>query len=335
MSHFLFFPCFFLLFHPFLLISCFSFPACAFLPLQRHQGRSAHVSSCFFLFGVCLPSLATTSGPLRTRQLLLFPFWRVPSFPCNDIRAAPHTSALAFSFWRVPAFPCNGIRAAPHTSALAFFFWRVPAFSGTGVRAAPHTSPLAFSFFWRVPAFPCNDIRAAPHTSALTFSFLACAFLLWNWRQGRSAHVSSCFFLFGVCLPSLATTSGPLRTRQLLLFPFGVCLPSLELASGPLRTRQLLLFPFWRVPSFPCNDIRAAPHTSALAFSFFGVCLPSLELASGPLRTRQLLLFPFWRVPSFPCNDIRAAPHTSALAFSFPACVFAPHVTFQKNLQKV
>ncbi len=273
-------------------------------PLQRHQGRSAHVSSCFFLFGVCLPSLATTSGPLRTRQLLLF------------------------LFWRVPAFPCNGIRAAPHTSALAFFFWRVPAFSGTGVRAAPHTSPLAFSF-------------------------LACACLPLQRHQGRSAHVSSyfflfgvclpslelasgplrtsalAFFLFGVCLPSLATTSGPLRTRQLLLFPFGVCLPSLELASGPLRTRQLLLFPFWRVPSFPCNDIRAAPHTSALAFSFlacvfllwnwrqgrsahvsscfflFGVCLPSLATTSGPLRTRQLLLFPSRRVSSLPMSHFK------------------------------
>ena len=151
---------------------------------------------------MCLPSLTSAIGPLRTRQLFLFSFWRVPAFPCSGDWAAPHTSALAFS------------------------------------------SP-------------------------------ACAFLPLQRRLGRSAHVSSCFFLSGMCLPSLTAAIGPLRTRQLLLFLSGVCLSSLAEASRPLRTRQLFLFSFWRVPAFPCRGVRAAPHTSALAFSFPAcACLP-------------------------------------------------------------
>ena len=169
---------------------------------------------------------------------------------------------------------------------------------GSACRALRTRHFLLFSF-WRVLSFPWFGEKAAPHTSALAFSLLACACLLWDWRLSRSAHVISCFFLSGVCLPSLGS------------------------AKRPLRTRQLLPFPFRRVPSFPYSGVRAAPHTSALAFSFlacaclplqqrlgrsahvssclflFGVCLPSLTAAIGPLRTRQLFLFSFWRVPAF------------------------------------
>ena len=295
----------------------FPFLACTRLPWDWRQGRSAHVSSCFFLFGVCLPSLGAASGPLRTRQLLLFPFWRVPAFPCSSVRAAPHTSALAFPFWRVPAFPWFGKKGAPHTPALAFSFfgvctpspglakkalrtrqlllfpfWRVPALPWFGKKGAPHTSVLAFSFFgvctpspglakkalrtrqlllfpfWRVPAFPCSSVRAAPHTSVLAFSFPACACLLLQRRQGRSAHVSSCFFLFGVCLRSLG------------------------LASGPLRTRQLLLFPFWRVPALPISHFKRIYKK----YNIFLARLPSpcynIDKAKGPSKASGLLAMP-------------------------------------------
>ena len=222
----------------------FSFPACACLPLQRRLGRSAHVSSCFFLSGVCLPSLTEASGPLRTRQLLLFPFWRVPAFPCSGDWAAPHTSALAFSFLACACLLWDWRLGCSAHVSFFFFLSGVCLPSLTAAIGPLRTRQLLLFPFWRVPAFPCRGVRAAPHTSAFCFFFPACACLPLRRRQGRSAHVSSCLFLFGVCLPSLAA------------------------AIGPLRTRQLLLFSFRRVPAFPCRGVRAAPHTSALAFSF-------------------------------------------------------------------
>ncbi len=230
----------------------FFFPACVCLPWQRRQGRSAHVSSCFFLFGVCLPSLELASEPLLTRQFLLFPFWRVPAFPGSGVRAAPHTSALAFSFLACACLPWQRrLGRSAHVSS-CFFFFGVCLPSLAAAIGPLRTRQFLLFPFWRVPAFPGSGVRAAPHTSALAFSFLACACLPWQRRLGRSAHVSSCFFFFGVCLPSLAA------------------------AIGPLRTRQFLLFPFWRVPAFPGSGVRAAPHTSALAFSFLAcACLRS------------------------------------------------------------
>ena len=246
----------------------FPFLACTRLPWDWRQGRSAHVSSCFFLFGVCLPSLAAASGPLRTRQLLLFPFWRVPAFPCSSVRAAPHTSALAFPFWRVPAFPWFGKKGAPHTPALAFSFFGVCTPSPGLAKKALRTRQLLLFPFWRVPAFPCSSVRAAPHTSVLAFSFPACACLLLQRRQGRSAHVSSCFFLFGVCLRSLG------------------------LASGPLRTRQLLLFPFWRVPALPISHFKRIYKK----YNIFLARLPSpcynIDKAKGPSKASGLLAMP-------------------------------------------
>ena len=246
----------------------FPFLACTRLPWDWRQGRSAHVSSCFFLFGVCLPSLAAASGPLRTRQLLLFPFWRVPAFPCSSVRAAPHTSALAFPFWRVPAFPWFGKKGAPHTPALAFSFFGVCTPSPGLAKKALRTRQLLLFPFWRVPAFPCSSVRAAPHTSVLAFSFPACACLLLQRRQGRSAHVSSCFFLFGVCLRSLG------------------------LASGPLRTRQLLLFPFWRVPVLPISHFKRIYKK----YNIFLARLPSpcynIDKAKGPSKASGLLAMP-------------------------------------------
>ena len=287
-----------------------------------------------FLSGVCLPSLAAAIGPLRTRQLLLFPFWRVPAFPYSGDWAAPHTSALAFSFLACACLLWDWRQGRSAHVSSCFFFSGVCLPSLTAAIGPLRTRQLLLFPFWRVPAFPCRGVRTAPHTSALAFSFLACTCLPLQRRLGRSAHVSSCFFLSGVCLPSLTA------------------------AIGPLRTRQLLLFPFWRVPAFPYSGDWAAPHTSALAFSFlacaclplqrrlgrsahvsscffpFGVCLPSLTAAIGPLRTRQLFLFSFWRVPAFPCSGDWAAPHTSALAFSFLACACLLRTIIRKNLQK-
>ena len=150
---------------------CFFFLACTCLPLQRRLGRSAHVSSCFFLFGVYLPSLAAASGPLRTCQLLLFPFWRVP------------------------AFPCRGVRAAPHTSAFCFFF----------------------------PACACLPLRR---------------------RQGRSAHVSSCLFLFGVCLPSPHYHSKE-STKKYNIFLARLPSPcyNIDKTKGPSKASGLLAMP--------------------------------------------------------------------------------------------
>ena len=179
----------------FLLFSFWRVPA-------RSWGDSAHVKSCFFLFGVCLLSLG----------------------------AAPHTPDLAFFFL---ACACSLLGAAPHTPNLAFFFLACTCSPWGRLRTRQF---LLFSF-WRVPALSWRRLRTRQF---LLFSF---------WRVpalsgGGSAHVNSCFFLSGVCLLSLGAAS---HTSILAFFFLAcTCVP-----LGWLRTRQVLLFSFWRVPAFP------------------------------------------------------------------------------------
>ena len=208
------------------------------------MGRSAHVSSCFFPFGVCLPSLAEASGPLRTRQLFLFSFWRVPTFPCRGVRAAPHTSALAFSFLACACLPLQRrLSRSAHVSSF-FFLSGVCLPSLTEASGPLRTRQLFLFSFWRVPAFPCRGVRAAPHTSALAFSFLACTCLPLQRRLGRSAHVSSCFFFSGVCLPSPHYHSKE-STKKYNIFLARLPSPcyNIDKTKGPSKASGLLAMP--------------------------------------------------------------------------------------------
>ena len=99
-----------------------------------------HTPNLAFSFLACACALL---GWLRTRQILLFLFWRVP-VPCwGWLRTR---QILPFLFWRVPV-PCWGVLRT--RQILPFLFWRVPV--------------------------PC---WGAPHTPNLAFSFLACAYSL-------------------------------------------------------------------------------------------------------------------------------------------------------------
>ena len=150
---------------------------------------------------------------------------------------------MLFLFWRVPPPSLNGEGAAPHTPQPCFSFFNVyrhPLSTAKGPLRTRHN--LAF-LFWRVPPPSLNGEGGAPHTPQPCFSFLACTAALSQRRSGRSAHVTTLLFFFGVYRRSLGT------------------------AKGPLRTRHNLAFLFWRVPPPSRNGEVAAPHT--LIHSFF------------------------------------------------------------------
>ena len=74
-------------------------------------------------------------GVLRTRQILLFLFWRVP-VPCRG--GAPHTPNLAFFFSGVYL---RLLGVAPHTPNLAFFFSGVYLLSSTSSASLIGSAP--------------------------------------------------------------------------------------------------------------------------------------------------------------------------------------------------
>ena len=223
--------------------SCFSFLACAGVLFGWRRGRSAHVKTLLFLFGVCQCSLAMAKGMLRTRQNLVFSFWRVPPPSCAGEMAAPHTSQSCFFFLTcASALLCWRNGCSAHVKTLLFLFgvclrplWlakgmlrtrHFPCFFFLACTSAllcwrngcpAHVIFLAFSF-WRVPAFSCAGERDAPHTSQSCFFFLACASALSQRRLGFSAHVTILLFLFGVCLRPLGLAKGMLRTRHFTHF---------------------------------------------------------------------------------------------------------------------
>ena len=107
----------------------FSFLACTCALL----GMAPHTPNLAFSFLACACALL---GGLRTRQILLFLFWRVP----------------------VPYWGCSA-------HAKSCFFFSGVCLCPIGV--APHTSNLAFSFL----ACTCALLGLAPHTPNLAFSF--------------------------------------------------------------------------------------------------------------------------------------------------------------------
>ena len=123
-----------------------------------------HTSSLAFSFLACACALLEL---LRTRQILLFLFWRV-HVPCWGVLRT--RQILLFLFWRVPVPYWGWLRTR---QILLFLFWRVPVPCWEWLR----TRQVLLFLFWRV-LVPC-------------------------W--GCSAHAKSCFFFSGVCL--LSSTS--------------------------------------------------------------------------------------------------------------------------------
>ena len=106
------------------------------------QNKRHNISvSCLCLFVKKIIS-RTCWVLLRTRQILLFPFWRVPA-PVGCCSA--HAKSCFFLFWRVPA-PVGCCSA--HAKPCFFLFWRVPAPVGC---CSAHAKSCFF-LFWRVPA---------------------------------------------------------------------------------------------------------------------------------------------------------------------------------------
>ena len=93
-----------------------------------------HTSSLAFSFLACACALLEL---LRTRQILLFLFWRV-HVPCWGVLRT--RQILLFLFWRVHVPYWGWLRTR---QILLFLFWRVPVPCWGG---APHTPNLAFSF---------------------------------------------------------------------------------------------------------------------------------------------------------------------------------------------
>ncbi len=177
-------------------------------------------------------------------------------------------------------------------------------------------------------AFPWRWLRTRQF---LLFSFWRVPARSW----GDSAHVKSCFFLFGVCLLSL----GAAPHTSILAFFFLACACSLW---GRLRTRQFLLFSFWRVPAFPWGGYA---HVKS-CFFLFGVCLRSLEGGSAHANSCFFLFGVYLRSLGGGSAHVNScfflfgvyllslgvAPHTSILAFPFLACAcsllgVAPHTS--------
>ena len=111
----------------------FSFLACACALL----GMAPHTPSLAFSFLACTCALL---GLLRTRQILLFLFWRVP-VPCWD--------------------------GSAHAKSCFFF-------SGVCLCPVGNGSAHAKSCFFFSGVYLC-PVGVAPHTPNLAFSFLACA----------------------------------------------------------------------------------------------------------------------------------------------------------------
>ena len=118
-----------------------------------------HTPNLAFSFLACACALL---GVLRTRQVLLFLFWRV-LVPCWGYSAhakscfffsgvclcpvgmAPHTPNLAFSFL---ACACALLGMAPHTPSLAFSFLACTC----ALLGVLRTRQILLFLFWRVPA---------------------------------------------------------------------------------------------------------------------------------------------------------------------------------------
>ena len=111
----------------------FSFLACTCALL----GMAPHTPSLAFSFLACTCALL---GLLRTRQILLFLFWRVP-VPCWD--------------------------GSAHAKSCFFF-------SGVCLCPVGNGSAHAKSCFFFSGVYLC-PVGVAPHTPNLAFSFLACA----------------------------------------------------------------------------------------------------------------------------------------------------------------
>ena len=144
-----------------------------------------HTSSLAFSFLACACALLEL---LRTRQILLFLFWRVP-VPCwGWLRTR---QILLFLFWRVPV-PYWGCSA--HAKSCFFFFG--VCLCPVGVGSAHAKSCLFFSGVCLCP------IGVAPHTPSLAFSFLACTCALLGLLRTRQillfllrASTTICWFL--------------------------------------------------------------------------------------------------------------------------------------------
>ena len=152
--------------------------------------------TCFFFLGRCFCSLTFACWALRTRRRLAFSFWRVLLFSGVCLLGAPHTSQTCF-FFLAGAFVLwrwQGGRSAHVTNLLFLFggYFCSLMFAWWTLRTR---RKLAFSF-WRVLLLSDVCLVGAPHTSQTCFFFLAGAFVLWNGRGGRSAHVADLLFLF-------------------------------------------------------------------------------------------------------------------------------------------
>ena len=143
----------------------FSFLACACALL----GVAPHTSNLAFSFLACACSLL---GGLRTRQILLFLFWRV-------------------------LVPCWG--GSAHAKS-CFFFSGVCMCPVGGGGSAHAKSCFFFSGMCLCPVGGCS----AHAKSCLFFSGMCLCPV-----GGCSAHAKSCLFLFGVCL--LSSTSSASR----------------------------------------------------------------------------------------------------------------------------
>ncbi len=133
---------------------------------------------------------------------------------------------------------------------------------------------------------------AAPHTPFLAFFFLTCAVGRLRDDGGSSAHVISCFFLFGV-----------------YWFPFWGC----SGMAGAAPHTLFIAFFFLACTVGRLRDGRGGSAHVISCFFLFDVCSRTAPGWQGRLRTRYFLLFPFWRVhaPSAP-----TAPRTSFPVFT-------------------
>ena len=144
---------------------------------------------------------------------MLFLFWRVPPLSRNGEGAAPHTPQPCFSFLACTATLSQRRRGrSAHATTLLFFFGVYHRSLATAKWPLRTRHNLAF-LFWRVPPLSRNGEVGTPHTPQPCFSFLACTATLSERRSGRSAHVTTLLFFFGVYRHPFATAKWTLRTR--------------------------------------------------------------------------------------------------------------------------
>ena len=154
----------------------FSFLACTCALL----GMAPHTPSLAFSFLAC--ACALLGGVLRTRQILLFLFWRVP-VPCW-VGSAHAKSCFFFSgvclclvggcsahakscFFFSGVCMCPVGNGSAHAKSCFFF-------SGVCLCPVGNGSAHAKSCFFFSGVYLC-PVGVAPHTPNLAFSFLACA----------------------------------------------------------------------------------------------------------------------------------------------------------------